>query len=162
MCSTHPLMQRTDPSAWQAANKCCRPKRRFWPRATRGEKEVGEDESARQEGPKRKLLGILKAGEYFGERALLTEEPRSATVAAVSKVEVLRIDRAAFLSLLGPLHDKLSRHMPKDNHRRSSAAGMPGGLPADYNSNLSSKQVQRRRSSLTAWPPSKHGGGLES
>ena len=83
-----------------------------------------------------KLLGIMKEGEYFGERALLTSEPRSATVAAVSRVECLRIDRDAFLQLLGPLHEQLERKQTsyKDdraNHRRGSPGGRRGSAPQD-------------------------------
>ena len=53
------------------------------------------------------LLRILKPGAYFGERALLADEPRSATVEAVSAAECLRVDKAAFFKLLGPIHGKL-------------------------------------------------------
>ena len=84
------------------------------------------------DGEEQKLLGIMKEGEYFGERALLTSEPRSATVAAVSRVVCLRIDRDAFLQLLGPLHEQLERKQTsyKDdraNHRRGSTSGAQGG-----------------------------------
>ena len=73
------------------------------------------DEMLQEGEPKRsKLCGILQGGEYFGERALLTEEPRSATVAAVSPVECLRIDRTAFMEHVGTLHEELKQHMPND------------------------------------------------
>lgn len=42
-----------------------------------------------------RLVTILRGGAYFGERALITQEPRSATVEAVGDVSVLRIDREA-------------------------------------------------------------------
>lgn len=48
-----------------------------------------------------KLIGILKAGDYFGERALLTDEPRSATIEAVGSAVCLSIDSESFTSLLG-------------------------------------------------------------
>ncbi|MBM3218935.1 MAG: cyclic nucleotide-binding domain-containing protein [Candidatus Rokubacteria bacterium] len=43
-----------------------------------------------------KTLRTLKPGEIFGEMALLTDQPRSATVTAVSDVTVRVIDHAEF------------------------------------------------------------------
>eukprot|EP00968_Pinguiococcus_pyrenoidosus_P007217 scaffold480_cov257-Pinguiococcus_pyrenoidosus.AAC.5 len=42
---------------------------------------------------------------YFGERALLNEEPRAADVVATSDVRVLTISKALFEECLGPLQD---------------------------------------------------------
>lgn len=82
------------------------------------------DEALHGGEPKRsKLCGILQGGEYFGERALLTEEPRSATVAAVSPVECLRIDRTAFMEHVGTLHEELKQHMPNDKPRAHVTGG---------------------------------------
>ena len=47
----------------------------------------------------------LRAGDYFGERALVTGEPRAANVIAETKVVVMVLDRQAFNSLLGPLKE---------------------------------------------------------
>lgn len=44
-----------------------------------------------------------KAGEYFGELALLKGEPRAATVTAKSELRCATIDRDSFKRLLGPL-----------------------------------------------------------
>jgi CRP-like cAMP-binding protein len=52
----------------------------------------------------------LNAGEYFGERALLTDEPRAANVLADSNVTCMVLDRDAFTGLLGPLHAVLARN----------------------------------------------------
>jgi len=56
------------------------------------------------------VCGRLRAGAYFGERALLTDAPRAATVTAVSASRLLAMDRAAFLRLLGPVADILARN----------------------------------------------------
>jgi CRP-like cAMP-binding protein len=53
----------------------------------------------------------LTAGDYFGERALLTGEPRAATIKAVTEVKVMALDRANFDTLLGPLRDVLDHNM---------------------------------------------------
>lgn len=50
---------------------------------------------------------VLTAGDYFGERALITGEPRAADVIAESKVTVMALDRVLFNSLLGPLREVL-------------------------------------------------------
>jgi small-conductance mechanosensitive channel len=46
------------------------------------------------------VVGVVRAGEFFGEMALLAGEARSATVAAKTDVECYRLDRASFQSLL--------------------------------------------------------------
>ena len=47
-----------------------------------------------------RVIGTVRAGEYFGEMALLTGEARSATVIAKTDVECYRLDRASFQELL--------------------------------------------------------------
>lgn len=49
----------------------------------------------------------LRENDYFGERALLKEEPRAAHVFAVTDVSVMTIDRHAFTTILGPLRQVL-------------------------------------------------------
>jgi CRP-like cAMP-binding protein len=45
-------------------------------------------------------VGTLRAGQFFGEMALLTGDTRSATVVAKTDVECYRLDRASFQGLL--------------------------------------------------------------
>lgn len=45
-------------------------------------------------------LSLLDPGDYFGELALLDDSPRSASVIALTRSEVLQIPRLAFLALI--------------------------------------------------------------
>ena len=54
-----------------------------------------------------------KPGDYFGELALLKNEPRAANVIATSDLTVLALDREAFTRVLGPLKDILKRNSMK-------------------------------------------------
>ena len=60
-------------------------------------------------GVAREVCPRLRRGDFFGERALLHDAPRAATVTAVQPSRLLAMDRAAFLRLLGPLADVLKR-----------------------------------------------------
>ena len=53
------------------------------------------------------------SGSYFGELALLNDEPRAANIVAVSDITVVSIDRDAFTRLLGPLQEILGRNSKK-------------------------------------------------
>ena len=46
-------------------------------------------------------------GKYFGERALLKNEPRAANVIATTRLQVVAIDRGSFSRLLGPVDNIL-------------------------------------------------------
>jgi cAMP-dependent protein kinase regulator len=63
------------------------------------------------------VVATLKPGNYFGEVALLTKQPRQATVIADGPLEVLSLDRATFNRILGPLDDILRRNMEAYNKR---------------------------------------------
>ena len=52
-----------------------------------------------------------KKGNYFGERALLVNEVRAASIIAQSDVSCLSLERETFKRLLGPLDDILKRNM---------------------------------------------------
>ena len=62
---------------------------------SKGEVEV---RVATADGDKR--VAVLKAPSFFGEMALMTGQPREATVVAVTEVECLRIDKADFQGIL--------------------------------------------------------------
>jgi len=52
-----------------------------------------------------------QAGSYFGERALLTNEMRAASIIATSPVQCLCLETETFKRLLGPLDEILQRNM---------------------------------------------------
>jgi len=53
----------------------------------------------------------LGEGEYFGERALLTDQKRAANVTARTDVVLLALDREAFQKILGPLRKVLAHNL---------------------------------------------------
>lgn len=58
-------------------------------------------------------LKTMGAEEVFGEMSLIKQSPRTATVTAVTSVEVLRLDRNSFFLLLGPLADVMKERIEK-------------------------------------------------
>lgn len=61
------------------------------------------------------LVFKYRANDYFGELALLKNEPRAATVKASNegKLKVCSLDREAFKRLLGPLESMLKKNFSK-------------------------------------------------
>jgi CRP-like cAMP-binding protein/thioredoxin reductase len=55
---------------------------------------------ARNVGGREAILAYVPAGQYVGEMALMTEQPRSATVKAAIATETIRLDGAVFKSVL--------------------------------------------------------------
>ncbi|KAI9996762.1 hypothetical protein PInf_000024 [Phytophthora infestans] len=58
-----------------------------------------------------KELMTLQRGNYFGEMALVLNEPRQANCIAVGAVDCYVMDRAEFTKLLGPLRSLIDRQM---------------------------------------------------
>ena len=50
-------------------------------------------------------------GDYFGERALIKDEPRAANIIAKTQLHLVALDRHSFKRLLGPIDDILKRNM---------------------------------------------------
>ena len=86
-------------------------------------------------------VGRIAEGGYFGERSLLTNEARAATVQCVSEAgcELGQIDRSAFERLLGSLKDIMHRQIKEykkaeeleEQGGAAAAAGAAGGDSAN-------------------------------
>ncbi|CAF2859130.1 unnamed protein product [Rotaria sp. Silwood2] len=60
-------------------------------------------------------VDTLGPGNYFGEIALLCNRPRVATVIAKGTLKCVKMDRARFERVLGPIQDILKRNIPRYN-----------------------------------------------
>lgn len=58
---------------------------------------------------------VLGPGDWFGERALLTGEPRAANVTALTEVTTMAMDRVTFEASIGPLQNVMEREMRKQS-----------------------------------------------
>lgn len=74
--------------------------------ATQRDKDTQSDKTVFKYGP----------NDYFGELALLKDEPRAANIVAETDLKVAFIDRAAFKRLLGPLENILKRNAERYKH----------------------------------------------
>jgi ATP-binding cassette, subfamily B, bacterial len=77
------------------------------------------------DGERERRVGELGEGDYFGEMALLTGQPRSATVQTITPTEVFGLTQAAFAALLErepALRDLL---ITEASHRAQSLAAAP-------------------------------------
>lgn len=69
-----------------------------------------------------KIVYQYKEGDYFGELALLHDQPRQASIKALGKVQVARIERDTFKRLLGSLEDILKRNEERYKNFQSNIA----------------------------------------
>lgn len=69
---------------------------------------TGEAEVLEIENEAERVVARLKAGEYFGEFALLHDKPRGATVRCVTAMDVISMHKADFKDLIATLPDMRS------------------------------------------------------
>eukprot|EP01113_Clastostelium_recurvatum_P021969 TRINITY_DN260_c0_g1_i3.p1 TRINITY_DN260_c0_g1~~TRINITY_DN260_c0_g1_i3.p1 ORF type:complete len:758 (-),score=262.72 TRINITY_DN260_c0_g1_i3:110-2290(-) len=81
-------------------------------------------------------------GSYFGELALLNDQPRAATVQALGPLRVLCLNRSDFANLMGPCDDILKRNMEVykslDIEAKMNASRSPAGARREGASSSSS------------------------
>ena len=63
-----------------------------------------------KEGGEAEFVMDYTKGGYFGELALIKNEPRAANVIAKTDVKLLKLDRMSFKRLLGPIENILKRN----------------------------------------------------
>lgn len=74
--------------------------------------ESGEAEVYKSSVPGAPVRTLSK-GDYFGELALLNDEPRAASIVAKTKVKVAYLGKGGFQRLLGPVADIMRRNDPR-------------------------------------------------
>mmetsp|Transcript_18134 Transcript_18134/g.45671 ORF Transcript_18134/g.45671 Transcript_18134/m.45671 type:complete len:716 (-) Transcript_18134:454-2601(-) len=77
-----------------------------------------------------KEVNRLFKSDFFGEQALLNDEPRKATVRAVGQLTVLSLDRATFTAVLGPLQDIMKQEKSAEAVNQRMAKLKPKGSAA--------------------------------
>jgi cAMP-dependent protein kinase regulator len=56
-------------------------------------------------------VGLMSTGDFFGERALITSEPRACDVIALGNLKVVCMERQQFERLLGPCKEIMQRRI---------------------------------------------------
>uniref|UniRef100_A0A7R9VAH7 cGMP-dependent protein kinase n=1 Tax=Chlamydomonas euryale TaxID=1486919 RepID=A0A7R9VAH7_9CHLO len=77
-----------------------------------------------------KEVNRLFRSDFFGEQALLHDEPRRATVLAASNLTVLSLDRQTFVNVLGPLQDIMDKEKSTEVTNSRMAKLKPKGSAA--------------------------------
>lgn len=87
-------------------------------------------------------VAVLKAPSFFGEMALMTGQPREATVVALTEVECLRVDKADFQGILQKrpaIAERISEILAA---RRVELDAARGDLDADAQQRLSHENIR--------------------
>jgi predicted MFS family arabinose efflux permease len=73
-------------------------------------------------------VSTLEPGDFFGEIAILRDTPRTGTVSAVTEVELLALDRVAFLSAIGGSSERETADAVVEERLARAGPGRPRGL----------------------------------
>jgi len=76
-------------------------------------------------------LALLQPGDYFGEWSLLTGSPRTATISALSQVELVCVERSAFLEVVQK-HPEIRDRIDLEAHNRHDQLETTEALSGEY------------------------------
>ncbi|CAL5219420.1 g1249 [Coccomyxa viridis] len=108
-----------------------------------------------------KTVNRLFKADFFGERALLTQEPRAASVEATTQLRCLVLARDRFVDILGPLYSLMQREkspaVVTQRLMRLQTKGTPAHLPAE----VLVKRKKRVRGGAETWEVVRARGHLD-
>ncbi|XP_075240396.1 cGMP-dependent protein kinase 1-like isoform X4 [Convolutriloba macropyga] len=77
------------------------------------------------------LIRHLQKGDYFGEKALICEDRRTASIITDTEVECVQIDRSNFIELIGPL-EEIKNKKYSDTHKTDAATREDVAFPEEF------------------------------
>lgn len=86
-------------------------------------------------------LALLNPGDYFGEWSLLTGAPRTATVSALSQVELVAIDRSSFLEFVQS-HPEIRDRIDLEAHNRNDQLKTKEALCGESQANQNLDEIK--------------------
>ncbi|CAK0742420.1 hypothetical protein CVIRNUC_001395 [Coccomyxa viridis] len=108
-----------------------------------------------------KTVNRLFKADFFGERALLTQEPRAASIEATTHLKCLVLARDRFVEILGPLYSIMQREkspaVVTQRLMKLQTKGTPAHLPAE----VLVKRRKRVRGGGEAWEVVRARGHLD-
>ncbi|CAD7705322.1 unnamed protein product [Ostreobium quekettii] len=106
-----------------------------------------------------KVNHLFKA-DFFGERALLCDEPRAASVEAITELTCLALNRETFVDILGPLEDLMRREKSPEvitTRMTQLETKAPSHVPAEVNV----RRQKRSRNGTETWEMVRAKGHLD-
>jgi len=92
-------------------------------------------------GGKHLNLALLQPGDYFGEWSLLTGSPRTATVSALSQVELVCVERSAFLEVVQK-HPEIRDRIDLEAHNRHDQLETTEALSGEHRANQNLDEIK--------------------
>jgi len=83
--------------------------------------QMGRIQISKAMGDRNKILAVLPRGEFFGEMALISDKPRSATATALDDCRLLALDKELFFKILRSNYDITVRLVEQLSRRLESA-----------------------------------------
>eukprot|EP00891_Asterochloris_glomerata_P001614 jgi/Astpho2/1614/e_gw1.00028.5.1_t len=108
----------------------------------------------------RKVNHLFKA-DFFGERALLVDEPRAASVEAITRLVCLTLKRERFVEMLGPLEQLMAREKSPQAVTQRLMKLQTKGTPAHMPAEVLIKRRKRGRTGVETWEVVRARGHLD-